>query len=105
MADAEVKQEITHVEGGNGRDSDQEASNEFTPAEEKRIKRRIDRRLVTTCGVMYCISLIDRTNLSSAAIAGMNEDLMLVGDRYVRYKLGSEAHGSCLLTIMLNSLS
>uniref|UniRef100_A0A8H7K9P8 Major facilitator superfamily (MFS) profile domain-containing protein n=1 Tax=Bionectria ochroleuca TaxID=29856 RepID=A0A8H7K9P8_BIOOC len=82
MADAEVKQEITHVEGGNGRDSDQEASNEFTPAEEKRIKRRIDRRLVTTCGVMYCISLIDRTNLSSAAIAGMNEDLMLVGDRY-----------------------
>uniref|UniRef100_A0A0B7JUQ9 Major facilitator superfamily (MFS) profile domain-containing protein n=1 Tax=Bionectria ochroleuca TaxID=29856 RepID=A0A0B7JUQ9_BIOOC len=83
MADAEVKQEITHVEGGNGRDSDQEASNEFTPAEEKRIKRRIDRRLVTTCGVMYCISLIDRTNLSSAAIAGMNEDLMLVGDRYL----------------------
>lgn len=33
---------------------------------------------------MYCISLIDRTNLSSAAIAGMDEDLVLVGDRYVK---------------------
>ncbi|CAH0027887.1 unnamed protein product [Clonostachys rhizophaga] len=82
MEDTEVKQEIAHVEGRDVRDSDQETFNEFTPAEEKRIKRRIDRRLVTTCGVMYCISLIDRTNLSSAAIAGMNEDLVLVGDRY-----------------------
>ncbi|VUC23596.1 unnamed protein product [Clonostachys rosea] len=82
MADTQVKQEIAHVEGVDGRDSDREAFDEFTPAEEKRIKRRIDRRLVTTCGVMYCISLIDRTNLSSAAIAGMNEDLVLIGDRY-----------------------
>lgn len=84
MADTEVKQEIAHVEGREARNSDQEASYEFTAAEEKRIKRRIDRRLVTTCGAMYCISLIDRTNLSSAAIAGMDEDLVLVGDSYVR---------------------
>jgi hypothetical protein len=32
---------------------------------------------------MYCISLMDRTNLSAAAIAGMLFDLKLVSTRYV----------------------
>lgn len=44
---------------------------EFTPEEQKKIIHRIDRRLVITVGVLYCISLMDRTNLSSAAIAGL----------------------------------
>jgi hypothetical protein len=35
-------------------------------------------------GGMYCVSLIDRTNLGAAAIAGMMQDLLLVGNRYVR---------------------
>ena len=43
---------------------------EYTPAEQRAIIHRIDRRLVTTCGFMYCISLMDRTNLSAAAIVG-----------------------------------
>lgn len=43
---------------------------EFTPAEERRIMRKIDVRLVLTVGFMYCISLMDRTNLSAANIAG-----------------------------------
>lgn len=43
---------------------------EFTPAEQRKIIHRIDRRLVVTVGVLYCISLMDRTNLSAAAIAG-----------------------------------
>jgi hypothetical protein len=43
---------------------------EFTPAEQRKIIHRIDRRLVLTVGVLYCISLMDRTNLSSASIAG-----------------------------------
>jgi hypothetical protein len=43
---------------------------EFTPEETRAIIHRIDRRLVTTVGLMYCISLMDRTNLSVAAIAG-----------------------------------
>ena len=42
----------------------------FTPAEQRKIIHRIDRRLVTTVGAMSCISLMDRTNLSAAAIAG-----------------------------------
>lgn len=56
----------------------------FTPAQQRNIIRRIDRRLVTTVGLMYCISLMDRSNLSAASIAGMTKDLYLsVGYRYV----------------------
>ncbi|KAI8956620.1 MFS general substrate transporter [Daldinia sp. FL1419] len=50
--------------------------------EGKKIIWRIDRRLVTLVGVLYCISLMDRTNLSAAAVAGMNDELGLVGNRY-----------------------
>jgi len=49
----------------------------FTPEEQRRIIRRIDRRLVVTVGAMYCVSLMDRTNLSAAAIAGMTKELSL----------------------------
>ncbi|KAJ5219679.1 hypothetical protein N7468_008883 [Penicillium chermesinum] len=56
---------------------------EFTLAEQKAIIRRVDLRLVTMTGLTYCISLMDRTNLSAAAIAGMTTELALtVGDRY-----------------------
>jgi hypothetical protein len=54
-------------------DSSQDGSGyecEFSPREQKKIIHRIDRRLVVTVGVLYCISLMDRTNLSAAAIAG-----------------------------------
>lgn len=57
---------------------------EFTPEEQRKIRHRVDRRLISTCGILYCISLMDRTNLSAAAIAGMNVELKLtVGFRYV----------------------
>lgn len=60
-----------------------EADEEFSPAEQKRIKRKIDNRLIVTAGVMYCVSLMDRTNLSAAAIAGMREEMVLIDYRYV----------------------
>lgn len=41
--------------------SSDERINVFTPAEQKKIIRRIDVRLVTTLGLMYCVSLMDRT--------------------------------------------
>ena len=55
---------------------------EFTPEEQKKIIRRIDRRLVLTLGFLYCVSLMDRTNTGIAVIAGMGVDLVLSGDRY-----------------------
>lgn len=44
--------------------------NAFTLKEQKRIYRRIDLRLVVTLGCMYMISLLDRTNLGAASVAG-----------------------------------
>jgi hypothetical protein len=48
---------------------------EFSPKEQKKIIHRIDRRLVVTVGVLYCVSLMDRTNLSAAAIAGFVDEV------------------------------
>lgn len=63
--------------------ADNAAINAFTPAEQRKIVRKIDRRLVLTLGVLYCASLMDRTNLGSASIAGMSKDLGLsIGVRY-----------------------
>ncbi|KAI0200663.1 major facilitator superfamily domain-containing protein [Astrocystis sublimbata] len=55
---------------------------EYTEREAKKIVHRIDRRLLVTIGFMYCVSLIDRTNVSFAAIAGLAQDLVLTGNRY-----------------------
>lgn len=62
---------------------------EFTEAEKKHIMRRLDRRLITTVGLMYCISLIDRTNLGAANIAGMAVELEMIGPvNGIRYVSG-----------------
>lgn len=57
----------------------------FTLAEEKKIIRRVNMRVVLMCGLMFCFSLMDRTNLGAAAIAGMTKDLTLVKYRYVSF--------------------
>ncbi|KAL4939422.1 hypothetical protein BDV06DRAFT_225021 [Aspergillus oleicola] len=53
----------------------EEALSPFSPQEHKRLIRRIDLRLVVTLGCLYCISLLDRTNLGAASVAGMQPDL------------------------------
>ncbi|KAL4975307.1 major facilitator superfamily domain-containing protein [Aspergillus desertorum] len=42
----------------------------FTYEEQRKIIHRVDRPLVTITGAAYCISLMDRANVSIAAIAG-----------------------------------
>lgn len=59
----------------------------FTKDEQRRIVGKIDRRLVIMVGAMYCVSLMDRTNMSSANIAGMSKELVLTGFRYVSHSL------------------
>ena len=39
-------------------------------SQETKLIRRMDIRLVGTCGLLLCISLMDRTNLSQAVLAG-----------------------------------
>ncbi|KGO38946.1 Major facilitator superfamily domain, general substrate transporter [Penicillium expansum] len=72
----------------NVEDINQPASNnvdwdeEYSPPEQRKIIHRIDRRLILMSGLAYCISMIDRTNLGMAAVAGMTDDLGLAGTRY-----------------------
>lgn len=79
---------ISHLERldtATGHDSDKinDARIEaFTPEEQRKIIRRIDRRLVLTLGFLYCVSLMDRTNTGIAVVAGMGKDLVLIGTRY-----------------------
>lgn len=51
----------------------------------RRVTRKIDLRLIPILSLMYCISLIDRTNLSITRQANdlrMNRELVLIGNRY-----------------------
>lgn len=56
----------------------------YTFAEQRKIIHRVDRRLISVAGVIYMNSLMDRSNLPNANIAGMDVDLgMNQGFRYV----------------------
>lgn len=50
---------------------------EYDPAFVKKTIRKLDIRLLIILGAMYSIALIDRTNLSSARVAGMSKELRL----------------------------
>ncbi|KAL8869584.1 MAG: hypothetical protein Q9174_004167 [Haloplaca sp. 1 TL-2023] len=60
---------------------------QYTDAEVARVIRKIDLRLIPLCGLMYCVSLLDRTNLSNAAIAGMTVELNLRTTNPDRYSV------------------
>jgi sugar phosphate permease len=88
MADAE-KHGVSELERTLSEDQSISSSAEndarieaLTPEERKKVIRRIDIRLVLTLGLLYCVSLMDRTNLGIAVVAGMGVDLKLIGDRY-----------------------
>ncbi|KAL4963498.1 major facilitator superfamily domain-containing protein [Aspergillus stella-maris] len=72
--------EAVHLEEGKKNDGPVYGIDE---AHQKRVMRQVDWRLLPILGIMYSISLIDRTNLGLAFVAGMEEDLGLdVGSRY-----------------------
>ncbi|GMK56821.1 hypothetical protein CspeluHIS016_0306610 [Cutaneotrichosporon spelunceum] len=54
----------------------------YTPAQIRSVTRKVDRRLIPVLSLLYCISFIDRTNLSLARAANgqaMNKELDLLG--------------------------
>jgi len=68
--DLEKSRNGLHMEQTVSADSNNARLLDYTADEQKRIVRKVDLRLVSTLGVLYCASLMDRTNLGSAAIAG-----------------------------------
>lgn len=55
----------------------------YTRPEQRKIIQKIDFRLILMLGFLHCVCLIDRGNLGTAAIAGMEKELHLVGTQYV----------------------
>jgi hypothetical protein len=85
MAPYDVEKEnprVNYLEGSTTEEADDARVNRFTVVEQRKIIRRVDRRLVLTLGFMYCVSLMDRTNLGIAVVGGMGVDLLLTGPRY-----------------------
>ncbi|KAH8894383.1 MFS general substrate transporter [Thozetella sp. PMI_491] len=54
----------------------------FSPDEVKRVIRKLDLHLMPLCFVLYTFSVLDRSNLGNAKLAGMEEDIDLSGDKY-----------------------
>lgn len=49
----------------------------------KKLLKKVDTRILIVLGIVYCISLLDRTNLGFAMVAGMGNTLRLdIGQRY-----------------------
>ncbi|KAF7531385.1 hypothetical protein G7054_g8918 [Neopestalotiopsis clavispora] len=55
---------------------------EYTPAQETRVVRKLDWNLMPLFFVFYMLAFLDRGNIGNAKIAGMTEDLDLVGNKY-----------------------
>ncbi|OWT42660.1 phthalate transporter [Pochonia chlamydosporia 170] len=83
-SDIPEKAEVSHVHNtSTDAESDDPCHDTvFTPEEQRKIRRQIDRRLVIPIGIMYCVAFMDRTNMSVASIAGMTKDLELTGNKY-----------------------
>jgi MFS family permease len=62
--------------------SPDEVNEPVDPAEERRVKRKIDWMILPYLAVCYAFFYIDKTTLSYAAIFGIRDDLKLVGTEY-----------------------
>lgn len=49
---------------------------------ERRVRRKLDWNIIPLISALYMLSVLDRSNIGNAAIAGMHEDLNLYGNRY-----------------------
>ncbi|KAK3701553.1 hypothetical protein LTR37_015407 [Vermiconidia calcicola] len=63
-------------------ENDTSLSTDYEDPRIKAIKRKVDLRLSCILALMYCVNQIDRTNLGNAVVAGMDEALNLIGNRY-----------------------
>lgn len=75
----EFVEQVEHVEKGLDKDHlDPDVLLEiFDPVRAAKVRHMIDWRLIPALSVMYSVSLMDRKNVSNAAVAGMLTDLQL----------------------------
>ncbi|CAI6275050.1 unnamed protein product [Periconia digitata] len=54
----------------------------YSAKEEKKVLKKLDRRLVLFMALLYCLSFLDRSNIGNARIAGLSKDLNLTSSQY-----------------------
>lgn len=57
-------------------------SSEVPQEEVARVVRKLDWHILPLCFVLYTFSVLDRSNLGNARLAGLEQDLDLTGSRY-----------------------
>ncbi|KAK3721072.1 hypothetical protein LTR37_003362 [Vermiconidia calcicola] len=71
------------LQGRKSRRRDSAASFElYTPDEERKVRRKLDTRLVLFVALLYLLSFLDRSNIGNAKIAGLTDDLDLSDNQY-----------------------
>ncbi|OAF99295.1 MFS general substrate transporter [Paraphaeosphaeria sporulosa] len=80
------KTDVDHVEKAHippaHSDNDATPEQDWTAEEERAIVKKADWRVFPMLCIVFGLSLLDRTNISSAYIAGLATDLQLTGQRY-----------------------
>ena len=80
------KNDVDHVEKAYNstaaQSRDIHPEQDWTQEEERAIVRKADWRVFPMLCIVFGLSLLDRTNISSAYIAGLAQDLRLTGQRY-----------------------
>ena len=81
--DSDYGEEDTALGGTKGTRRSSAASFElYTPDEERRVRRKLDTRLVLFVALLYLLSFLDRSNIGNAKIAGLTDDLDLSDNQY-----------------------
>ena len=66
---------------------DRRLAPQYTKKEEDAVIRKLDWHLMPLIFVLYSFSVLDRSNLGNARIAGMEDDIDLGGNRYAWLEL------------------
>lgn len=69
----------------------------FTKQEEEAVIRKLDWHLMPLIFVLYSLSVLDRSNLGNAKVAGMQDDINIGGNRYSW--LGTIFYILCMISI------
>lgn len=58
------------------------ASNEFEHINPKKVRTKLDLRLMPIVSLLYLLSFLDRGNIGNARIEGLTESLKMTGPQY-----------------------
>ncbi|KAJ6191708.1 MFS transporter [Bipolaris maydis] len=62
---------------------EQQVLAQISEAEEKRLLRKLDLRLLPAVSILYLLSFLDRSNVANARIEGLTKDLKMTGNQYL----------------------